>query len=131
MKAKVFKQQNVAVLHRADFGIRFIANTVLGKCDTALFQQVCQMFGTGTRLYFSTRSPFGRPRCEARITRAPCSNAYWIVGSAARMRVSSSTLPSLMGTLKSTRMKTRLPFKSRSLIESLGIEIKMYSSTGY
>src|SRR5438045_8181792 len=34
------------------------------------------------------------------------------------MRVSSSTLPSLIGTLKSTRMKTRRPLRSRSLIES-------------
>src|SRR6266404_3995893 len=37
------------------------------------------------------------------------------------MRVSSSTLPSLIGTLKSTRMKARLPFRSRSLIESFSI----------
>src|SRR6476661_499893 len=37
------------------------------------------------------------------------------------MRVSSSTLPSLIGTLKSTRIKTRLPFRSRSLIESFSI----------
>ncbi len=33
--------------------------------------------------------PFGRPRCEARITVAPWSSAYWIVGSEARIRVSS------------------------------------------
>src|SRR6266478_1713173 len=37
------------------------------------------------------------------------------------MRVSSSTFPSLMGTLKSTRMKTRRPARWRSLIESLDI----------
>ena len=35
------------------------------------------------------------------------------------MRVSSPMRPSLSGTLKSTRMKTRLPFRSRSLIDSL------------
>src|SRR6185369_6601904 len=35
------------------------------------------------------------------------------------MRVSSSTLPSLIGTLKSTRTKTRLPARSRSLMVSL------------
>src|SRR5262245_22718906 len=34
------------------------------------------------------------------------------------MRVSSPMTPSLSGTLKSTRMKTRLPRRSRSLIES-------------
>lgn len=29
------------------------------------------------------------------------------------------TLPSCMGTLKSTRMRTRLPLRSRSVMESL------------
>ena len=32
-----------------------------------------------------------------------------MVGRAARMRVSSATPPSFKGTLKSTRIKTRLP----------------------
>src|SRR5438132_14341726 len=40
---------------------------------------------------------------------------------AARMRVSSSTARSLMGTLKSTRTKTRLPLRLRSRMESFGI----------
>src|SRR5215208_6733718 len=35
------------------------------------------------------------------------------------MRESSSTLPSLIGTLKSTRIKTRWPRRGRSLMESL------------
>ena len=37
-----------------------------------------------------------------------------MVGSDARMRVSSLIAPFLIGTLKSTRMKTRLPLRSRS-----------------
>src|ERR687888_458602 len=37
------------------------------------------------------------------------------------MRVSSVILPSASGTLKSTRMKTRLPFRSRSEIDNLFI----------
>src|SRR6266403_4012051 len=43
------------------------------------------------------------------------------VGSVSRMRVSSVTTPSLSGTLKSTRMKTRFPRRSRSLMVSLFI----------
>src|SRR5215212_8024777 len=35
------------------------------------------------------------------------------------MRESSSTLPSLIGTLKSTRINTRWPRRGRSLMESL------------
>src|SRR4030095_14785454 len=37
-----------------------------------------------------------------------------MVGSAARIRLSSVTLPSCIGTLKSTRMKTRFPLRSMS-----------------
>src|SRR5436190_18999647 len=44
-----------------------------------------------------------------------------IVGSDALMRVSSLTFPSLTGTLKSTRIRTRLPWRSRSRTESLVI----------
>ena len=40
-----------------------------------------------------------------------------MVGSDEVMRVSSVIAPFLIGTLKSTRMKTRLPRRSRSLIE--------------
>src|SRR5215470_9281393 len=46
-----------------------------------------------------------------------------MVGSVARMRVSSPITPSLSGTLKSTRMNTRLPARSRSLIESFGMGV--------
>src|SRR5215813_4093923 len=46
-----------------------------------------------------------------------------MVGSVARMRVSSPITPSLSGTLKSTRMNTRLPAGSRSLIESFGMGV--------
>ena len=58
----------------------------------------------------SKPSPLGRPRWLMSTTRAPSSMSFWIVGSAARMRVSSVTTPSLTGTLKSTRTRTRLPF---------------------
>ena len=57
-------------------------------------------------------APFGRPRCEQRITRAPRSRSAAIVGSAARMRVSSLIAPSCSGTLKSTRQSTRRPATS-------------------
>ena len=58
-----------------------------------------------------------------RMTRAPCVTSFWMVGSAARMRVSSVTAPSFTGTLKSTRTSTRLPRASSSsmvLISAMG-----------
>jgi hypothetical protein len=65
--------------------------------------------------------PFGRPRCDARMAVAPCSSAYLMVGSDDWMRVSSVICPFLIGTLKSTRMNTRRPFRFRSVIERLAI----------
>jgi hypothetical protein len=62
--------------------------------------------------------PIGRPRLLARITIAPGRMRYTIVGTAARMRASSTTLPSSIGTLKSTRTKTRLPATSTSRTDS-------------
>ena len=56
-----------------------------------------------------------------------------MVGSDEVMRVSSVIAPFLIGTLKSTRMKTRLPRRSRSLIEYLvitgqaGLKTRLYS----
>src|SRR5215510_5109100 len=72
---------------------------------------------TGFRLISGFGPPFGRPRWDAsRMRPAPCAIAYLIVGSEARIRVSSLITPPLSGTLKSTRMKTRLPLRSTSLI---------------
>ena len=50
---------------------------------------------TGFRLNSGLGPPLGRPRCDARITVAPCSSAYLIVGSDARTRVSSLIAPVL------------------------------------
>ena len=53
------------------------------------------------------------------MTRAPCFTRYWIVGSAATMRLSLVILPSLVGTLKSQRQSTRLPATSISSTDFL------------
>mmetsp|Transcript_54701 Transcript_54701/g.168471 ORF Transcript_54701/g.168471 Transcript_54701/m.168471 type:complete len:393 (-) Transcript_54701:284-1462(-) len=62
-----------------------------------------------------TTFPFGRPRWDIRIALPPDAMTRWIVRSVARMRLSSRTWPFWsIGTLKSTRMRTRFPFTSRS-----------------
>ena len=48
-----------------------------------------------------------------------------MVGSEARIRVSSPITPFLIGTLKSTRMKTFLPANSRSEIESFMVRLRV------
>ena len=61
-------------------------------------------------------SPFGRPQWLARISLPPLEITSLMDGSAATIRVSSVTTPSLSGTLKSTRIRTFLPARSISLI---------------
>ena len=86
------------------------------------------VLATGASEYFGSGAPLAFPRCEARRMRAPPPSRRRIVGSASTTRVSSRTTPSLIGTLKSTRTKTRLPSRSRSRIE--GGRSAMGSSCG-
>src|SRR5579884_1750437 len=83
-------------------------------------------FATGFSEYLGSGPPFGRPRCEARTSRPPFCIARRNVGRVSRMRVSSVTTPSFKGTLKSARMKTRLPRRSKSSIVSLFIEFPCF-----
>src|SRR5688572_3719158 len=70
---------------------------------------------TGASERAGSRSPsFGRPRCDITSTRAPLSAAARIVGAAARSRASLVTRPSAIGTLRSSRISTRLPASARS-----------------
>src|SRR5437868_5506894 len=59
---------------------------------------------------------------EGSTSRAPYLSAHSMVERVSRIRASSVTRPSSSsGTLKSTRMKTRLPLSSRSLMDSLAM----------
>ena len=69
---------------------------------------------TGCRENCSSNSPStGRPRCDKSNTAAPFSRAIRRVGKAALILASEVICPSLTGTLKSSRIMTRLPARSR------------------
>ena len=63
--------------------------------------------------------PFGRPRCATTITRAPRARSASMVGIASRIRRSSMIAPSRIGTLRSSRRSTRLPWTSMSSMVAL------------
>jgi hypothetical protein len=70
---------------------------------------------TGWSEFSSVNTPSsGRPRWEVTMTLAPALRQCAMVGIDAVMRASEVTLPSLTGTLRSARMKTRLPARSKS-----------------
>ena len=59
------------------------------------------------------------PIWEHRMTLAPLSTRYLMVGRAATIRLSEVILPPLVGTLKSQRHSTRLPATSISTMDFL------------
>ena len=64
-----------------------------------------------------TRLPSGRPKWLSTMTLAPFSASSLSVGAARSMRVASVTLPFFIGTLRSTRTSTRLPWtRSESIV---------------
>src|SRR5206468_2801300 len=72
---------------------------------------------TGLSEFSSEYTPSsGRPKCEVTITLAPALSACSIVAMDAVMRASEVTLPFCTGTLRSARIRTRLPLRSRSVI---------------
>ena len=108
LEADVLEQQHVAGLepvgHRLDLGADDRRRQLhLGA------EQLAEPLADRRHRERRVDLPFGRPRCETRTTRAPRSRSSSIVGSAARIRVSSATWPSSSGTLKSARTRTRLP----------------------
>src|SRR5271155_2855840 len=58
--------------------------------------------------------PLGRPKCESRMTLPPLPASSVMVGAISSMRVASVTAPSSIGTLRSTRKSTSLPFTAAS-----------------
>src|ERR1700733_4193157 len=58
--------------------------------------------------------PLGRPKCASRMTLPPLPEISVMVGATRSSRVASLTWPFSIGTLRSTRSSTRLPFTSTS-----------------
>ena len=117
MEAGVFEAKNVAILHASDSSGRLFANAVFGKSDFAPKHS----FGYCSALVFSdcdgSGPSFGRPKWASKMTFAPLSDSSWIVGATRSMRVRSVTLPSAIGTLRSTRRRMRLPDDIADLVE--------------
>ena len=86
-------------------------STQLATTGTSRPSSSPRRLATGARESSGLKSPsVGRPRWLVTMTAAPASSAIWMQGTLARMRVSSVMLPaSSCGTLRSARMKTRLP----------------------
>src|SRR5690606_39182595 len=72
----------------------------------------------------SERCPFGLPKCDIKITAAPSSNNFCIVGMAPWILLSSVIWKSAFrGTLKSTRNKTFFPKKLAASIVLIVFDI--------
>ena len=119
MVAHIFEQQHFPIAQGFALRFGFGTDAICRERHGLPPSNSCSRAATGASEYFGSTLPLGRPRCEASTSRAPRSVARRSVGRVSRMRVSSPTFPSDVGTLKSTRMKTRWPFSCRSRMESL------------
>ena len=113
----VFSSSRISPGFRAAALARASGPTTSSAMMTGLPSSSLRRAATGFRDSSGLTSPLGLPMWEQATTAAFCSSRYWMVGRAARMRLSSvmTPLPSLaMGTLKSHRSSTFLPATSMS-----------------
>jgi hypothetical protein len=122
VKPEVFKEQDVAVFMAATAAATE-SPMQSSTNETLALTFVLRFSATGFMLNSGFFSPLGRPRCDMRMTLAPCSERYLIEGNDASMRFSLVITPFSMGTLKSTRMSTRLPFTCKSSMNSFAMMI--------
>ena len=110
MEPQVLEQHHLAALLRAFHGrLRRRADAVLGELHRDGPAAPTGVPATGRIVYSRFTLPLGLPRCDARMTVAPCSSAYLDRRERRADPRVVLDLPPLIGTLKSTRMKTRLP----------------------
>ena len=116
VEARVLQEQNLAVLELLRRRDRVVAVRALDEHDTRATSARQALGNRGKRILgfglASLRPPEVREQHDARAASSSAS----IVGSAARIRVSSVTVPlSSSGTLKSTRTSARFPRTSASV----------------
>ena len=92
----------------------FVADAILGERHRPS-EHPRHLCATGLSDCEGSR-PFGRPKCESRMTLPPLSAISVMVGACRSMRVASVTLPFSVGTLRSTRSEDALVLHVR-LIE--------------
>src|ERR1700693_2005298 len=96
-----------------------LSPTTSDASRTSASSRLLSLAAMGPRRAPSSIRPLGRPRWVTMTTRAPRDRSASMVGTASRIRRSSTTAPSRIGTLKSSRRRTRLPWTSMSSMVSL------------
>src|SRR5688500_6012646 len=109
------------VFSRQRISPSFIAATALAAASpiqssakaTGFLMTCASAVATGLSESLASR-PFGRPKWASRMTLPPLSEISVMVGATRSSLVASEMRPFSMGTLRSTRSSTRLPFTSTS-----------------
>ena len=80
MKARVFETENVAVLHRGNRGLRFRPDAIFGESHRTA-DDPRDLGNHRPQRIFRIRPPFGRPKCDSRITLPPLPASSLMVGA--------------------------------------------------
>src|SRR5258708_18909044 len=110
---RVFSRQRMSPSFIAAIAFSAASPTQSSANATGLLMTWANAAATGFRESFASR-PLGRPKCASNITLPPLSEISVMVGATRSSRVASLTRPFSIGTLRSTRSSTRLPFTSTS-----------------
>ena len=110
---RVFSRQRMSPSFMAATDVAAASPMQSSAKATGLLMTFDSASATGLSESLASR-PFGRPKCASRITLPPFPEISVMVGATRSSRVASVTRPFSMGTLRSTRSSTRLPFTSTS-----------------
>ncbi len=100
---RVFSRQRMSPsCMAATAACAFGPDAIFGERDRPL-HDARDLGGDRPQRIFRIGSLLGRPKCDSRITLPPLSAISVMVGAISSMRVASATLPSCIGTLRSTR----------------------------
>jgi hypothetical protein len=118
VEAGVFEQQDVAVPSWRRRAGRGFADASVWRSHR-MAEHLLDALAIGSSDRSGEGPSLGRPKWASRMTLAPLPDSSRIVGATRSMRVASVTLPSLTGTLRSTRTSTRLPADVADIVEGL------------
>src|SRR3981081_1410316 len=110
---RVFSRQRMSPSLIAAIAFSAASPTQSSANATGFLITCANAAATGFRESLRSR-PLGRPKCASRIALPPLPEISVMVGTMRSSRVASVTRPCSIGTLRSPRSSTRLPFTSTS-----------------
>ena len=132
VEADVLKEQCLPIVYRRDSTLHRLTDAIINVCYASaefLAEGYGDWFSRGSASRSVAEPTSGLPKCVTKIILASALMSARSVGKAAVIRVSSVIFPSFIGTLKSTRTRTRFPVTSISFNSSFATGLSRFSGS--